>query len=88
MATVKQKDYHEGPELEGANPYELWERLKEGEDALQVGDLLAEESGKLLIYKYIGFEPAEWLVIEPKESIDDKGVSATDRTVDSSITIG
>ncbi len=72
---MKPRDYEPGVELESASPYALWKELQDvanahSERALAPGDLLetivAEGSGPLLIAKYIGFEPAEWIVPELK----------------------
>jgi hypothetical protein len=64
-ATVKPKDYEQRGEVEALNEYEAWKVLKESEAPLQVGDLL-ETEGHLRVCKYVGFEPAEWLLPEPK----------------------
>jgi hypothetical protein len=54
--------------VDAPTPYALWKRLAEengGRDTLQPGDLLELVSegaaGSLLITKYIGFEPAQWV---------------------------
>lgn len=70
-ATVKLKDYDLGQEVEAASPYAAWKRLTTEGSALRPGDLLEElhpdgTSTKLHITKYIGFEPAQWYVPEPK----------------------
>jgi hypothetical protein len=65
ITIVKPRDYDPGASAEGASPYAVWLTLHETEQALQVGDLLATESGELRILKYIGFEEARWLVLEP-----------------------
>ena len=39
-------------------------------DALQVGDLLEGEDGRLRICKYVGFEPAQWVLPEPKAALE------------------
>jgi hypothetical protein len=76
LAIVKPKDYELGGEAEAPTPYALWKRLAEengGRDALLPGDLLevpdTENNGALFIAKYIGFEPAQWFVPEPKAEI-------------------
>jgi hypothetical protein len=73
LAVVKPKDYELSGEAEALTPYALWKRLAEengGRDALSPGDLLEvpdeDNTGALLIAKYIGFEPAQWFVAEPK----------------------
>jgi hypothetical protein len=71
-ATVKPRDYTEGGLHEAAGPYELWNQLKGTPDALQVGDVVASEAGELVVFKFIGFESAQWLLMEPKQRIDEK----------------
>ena len=65
-ATVKEKDYEPGGEIEAPGCYAAWKALAGGTDFLAPGDLLEDPAGKLLILKYIGFEPANWLVPETK----------------------
>lgn len=66
-STVKMKDYELAGVAEQSNPYALWQHQKELGGPLQVGDVLEEgEGGPLLLYKFIGFEPAVWFVPEPK----------------------
>jgi len=40
--------------------------LQNSEEALQPGDILESDSGELRIYKYIGFEQAQWQLPEIK----------------------
>lgn len=77
LALVKSKDYEAGAEVESASPYSLWKELQtsaskslKDERPLAPGDLL-ETMGELgpaqlLIAKYIGFEPAQWVIPEAK----------------------
>ncbi len=70
-AIVKPRDYDPAEELEAASPYALWKLLAAGDSPLRPGDLLETlgEDGSTLslqITKYIGFEPAQWFVPEPK----------------------
>lgn len=65
VSIAKPRDYDKGTVLEAAGPYAVWVALKETEQALQVGDLLESENGELRIFKYIGFEQAQWFVPEP-----------------------
>jgi hypothetical protein len=72
LALVKAKDYLPGEELEAATPYAAWKALGAEQNAIRPGDLLetigpAAEAGNLRICKFIGFEPAQWLVHEPKK---------------------
>jgi hypothetical protein len=64
-ATVKPKDYEPGGHVEASNEYEAWRALRESGQPLGVGDLLETEQGQLRICKYVGFEPAEWVLPEP-----------------------
>jgi hypothetical protein len=77
-SAVKAKDYHEAVEVEAENVYAAWDTLKETENRLDVGDVLANSDGKLWIYKYIGFEIAEWQVIEPKQISDQPALTIVD----------
>jgi hypothetical protein len=75
LAIVKPKDYEPGAEIESHSPYSLWKELRNSpsphaEPPLSPGDLLElmepDGPGRLLIAKYIGFEPAQWFVPETK----------------------
>jgi hypothetical protein len=46
----------------------LWSLLKDSEEALEIGDILESEDGELRIFKYVGFEQAQWLIPEVKNS--------------------
>lgn len=72
-ATVKEKDYEPGAEIEAPGCYAAWKDLAGGSDSLAPGDLLEDPSGKLLIHKYIGFEPATWFVPETTPGASDQG---------------
>lgn len=63
-AFVKPKDYAEGGGVEAPGAYAAWMSLRDTEQALQVGDLLEAEDGKLYICKYVGFEEARWVLPE------------------------
>ena len=65
-ASPKPKDYEEGGEIEALHEYDAWLKLRESGEALQVGDLL-EAADRLSICKYVGFEPAQWVLPEPKQ---------------------
>ena len=64
-ATVKPRDYEPGDRIEAVNEYDAWRQLRESNQALAVGDLLETEDGLLRICKYVGFEPAQWVLPEP-----------------------
>lgn len=65
-ANAKLKDYDEQGHVEALHEYDAWRILKEQGSPLCVGDLLESEGGPLRICKYVGFEPAQWVVPEPK----------------------
>ena len=65
-ASVKPKDYEQRGEIEAIHEYDAWKALRESGDALAVGDLLETDAGRLSICKYVGFEPAQWVLPEPK----------------------
>ncbi|MBV8070895.1 MAG: hypothetical protein JO270_13380 [Acidobacteriaceae bacterium] len=72
LAVVKMKDYDPADEIEAASPYSAWKNLAAQGEPLRMGDLLDEApspsgAARLYIAKYIGFEPAEWFVPEPKQ---------------------
>jgi hypothetical protein len=68
-AHVKPRDYEPGEpfeSVEAATPYAAFFALKETEGPLLPGDLLEAENGALRIYKFVGFEEAQWLLPEAK----------------------
>jgi hypothetical protein len=73
---AKPKDYEIFGEVEAATPYSAWLALKDGEQALQPGDILESENGELRIYKYVGFEEAQWLLPAPEAPASTEGVVA------------
>ena len=66
VTNVKPKDYELTVTVEAPTPYAVWTATEGLADALQVGDILESESGELRIYKYVGFEEAQWVVPEMK----------------------
>jgi hypothetical protein len=67
VSRVKVKDYDECGTVEAATPYAAWFQLKESNgDAVHVGDLLVDEANEIRIVKFVGFEPAEWIVPDVK----------------------
>lgn len=58
-ATVKPNDYEPVGEVEAHTPYAAFFALKDTEMSLQLGDLL-ERDGELRIFKFVGFEEAQW----------------------------
>src|SRR5579871_1043847 len=69
-AAVKQRDFELAGAVEALHEYDAWRALRETGEPLGVGDLLENEAGQLRICKYVGFEPAEWVVAEPKGPVD------------------
>jgi hypothetical protein len=70
-ASIKPKDYEPYGEIAALHEYDAWKLLRESGNALQVGDLLEAQDGRLRICKYVGFEPAEWVMPElPKVAME------------------
>ena len=67
-ASARPKDYEPSGEVDALNEYDAWRKLRESSDALLVGDLLEAADGQLRICKYVGFEPAQWALPEPKHA--------------------
>jgi hypothetical protein len=67
-ATMKPRDYEPHGQVEALHEYDAWRLLREAGTPLEVGDLLETESGRLSICKYVGFEPAQWVLPEPKHA--------------------
>jgi len=65
-ATLKAKDYAPGDTIEASSPYAAFFQMKDAGTPLEVGDLLESESGGLRVFKYVGFEEAQWMVAEDK----------------------
>lgn len=69
VTNVKQRDYEAKGTVEAATPYAAFFALKESPDALELGDVLEsvlENNGQLRILKFVGFEEAQWVVVEAK----------------------
>ena len=77
-ATAKPKDYEQRGEVEAQHEYDAWRVLREAGDPLNVGDLLEAGDGQLRICKYVGFEPAQWLVPETKPQIEPPPAAVND----------
>jgi hypothetical protein len=65
-AAVKPRDFNEDGEIDALHEYDAWRLLRESGTALEVGDLLESAEGRLSICKYVGFEPASWVLPEPR----------------------
>ncbi len=80
-ANVKPRDYELGPTIAAPTPYAAFFTLKDTATPLEVGDLL-EVDGSLRIFKYVGFEEAQWVVPEFKPenvNADPAGPEAVSR---------
>ena len=66
QASVKPRDYEPGSSVEAPTPYSAYFALRGSETPLEVGDLLESEDGALRIFKFIGFEEAQWVLPEAK----------------------
>ena len=74
-ASIKPRDYNlpvadappeSGEFIEAPTPYAAYFTLKTSPTPLLPGDLLESESGQLRIYKFVGFEEAQWILPEVK----------------------
>ena len=65
-AALKPKEFDPCGQVEARHEYEAWQLLRESGEPIAVGDLLETEDGQLRICKYVGFEPAQWVLPEPK----------------------
>jgi len=69
-AAVKPRDYQlpddAAEQVDAPTPYAAFFALRDTAAPLDVGDLLEAEDGSLRIFKFVGFEEAQWAVPEPK----------------------
>src|SRR5450432_650525 len=65
-AQLKLRDYVEGVEVSASNRYAAWMEMKSTNDPLMVGDVLVEDGANIYVVKFVGLEPAEWIVPELK----------------------
>jgi hypothetical protein len=70
VTVVKPKDYEQIHSTEASGPYAVWLQMKDSTSPLQVGDILESECGELRIFKYVGFEEAQWQQPEAKPAVD------------------
>jgi hypothetical protein len=70
ISSVKPKDYELVNSVEAQGVYAVWMMLKDTDRALQVGDILEVEGGELRIYKYVGFEEAQWIMPEVRSGLE------------------
>jgi len=76
LSMVKPRDYELINTVESSGVYAIWMLLKDTDDALQVGDILEVEGGELRIYKYVGFEEAQWQLPEVKTGLEAAPVAS------------
>ena len=76
-AALKPKDYEPRGEVEARHEYDAWQRLRESGEPLAVGDLLETADGQLRICKYVGFEPAQWVLPEPRHHAEPEPANQT-----------
>lgn len=72
-ALVKPRDYQlqePAETVEAATPYAAFFALRATPAPLDVGDLLETGDGSLCIFKFVGFEEAQWVVPEAKPAAD------------------
>jgi hypothetical protein len=74
-ASVKPRDYEQSGEIESLHEYDAWRLLRDSGTPLAVGDLLEHPEGHLRICKYVGFEPAQWILPETKQQQDPEPAS-------------
>jgi hypothetical protein len=65
-ASAKARDFEPRGQVEALHEYDAWRILREEGAPLEVGDVLETEDGQLRICKYVGFEPAQWVIPEIK----------------------
>lgn len=70
ITSVKPKDYELVHSVEAQGVYAVWMLLKDTGTALQIGDILEVEGGEIRIYKYVGFEEAQWIMPEVKSGLE------------------
>jgi len=73
---VKPKDFEPAGEVQSPTVYSAWSALQASDRALEVGDLLESADGELRIYKYVGFEVANWVLPEVKSGLETAPVAA------------
>jgi hypothetical protein len=76
ITMAKPRDYEVIATHEASGVYALWMQLKDSAEALQIGDILEVDGGELRIYKYVGFEEAQWVVPEVKTGLESAPLAA------------
>jgi hypothetical protein len=72
-ASAKPRDFEPHGEVVALHEYDAWRILRESGAPLEVGDLLEAEDGRLRICKYVGFEPAQWVIPEVRNQPAPEG---------------
>ena len=75
LTLIKPRDYETAGEIEASGPYVVWTALKDTDEPLQPGDVLESDDGSLRIYKFVGFEEAQWVLPEVKTGEPVTGVA-------------
>ncbi len=76
LSLVRPGDYEQNGEIEASSPYLAWAALRETDRSLEVGDILEFNDGQLRIYKYVGFEEAQWHIPEVKSGLEAEPAAA------------
>jgi hypothetical protein len=69
-ALVKPRDYEPRGEIEAGSPYAAFFAARDGGEPLELGDLLESEDGALRIFKFVGFEEAQWAAPDPPPEVN------------------
>jgi hypothetical protein len=78
-AAVKPRDYEPAGTIEADSPYAAFFAQRSAGAPLEVGDVLETPAGALTIFKFVGFEDAEWIVPPVKSETDMALESVPDR---------
>jgi hypothetical protein len=65
-ASAKPRDFEPRGQVMALHEYDAWRILRDEGAPLEIGDVLETEDGQLRICKYVGFEPAQWVIPEVK----------------------
>ncbi len=67
LTVIRPRDYELRDDVEAQSCYAAWMSLRDAHRPLLPGDVLESETGERRIYKYVGFEQAEWQQPEVRE---------------------
>jgi hypothetical protein len=62
VAQLKPRDYEESVTIDANSRYAAWSTLQDSAEPILVGDALLEDGMALYVTKFVGMEPAEWIV--------------------------